>query len=191
MRFRLVRLSGLTSKVLPDGIKSNDGQRPLGGHRVSIVERRDDTVVYPPGSLVEVRDKTWLITSIEVTDDGPLYAVRGSVSSSRGSRRASYGSPDDVRVLRPEDTRVVADSSPRHRSARLWLEVTLRNSPLPVAHEGLTVAPLMLADDLPCQWEAVETALDAETLRPRLTGYMPSGRSTGPPDRFSRSRGRT
>lgn len=135
---------------------------------MSIVEQRDDAGVITPGSLVEVRDETWLVTSIDVTDDGPLYTVRGVSEFVEGTTASFYDSIDTIRALRPEDTRVVADTSPRYRSARLWLESTLRKSPLPIAHEGLTVAPLMLADDLPYQREAVETALDAERLRPRL-----------------------
>ncbi|MGP5008399.1 helicase-related protein [Brachybacterium tyrofermentans] len=135
---------------------------------MSIVERRDSNDVISPGSLVEVRDETWLVTSIDVTDDGPLFEVRGVSEFVEGTTASFYGNIDEVVVRRPEDTRVVTDSSPRYRSARLWLEATLRKSPLPIAHEGLTVAPLMLADDLPYQREAVETALDAERLRPRL-----------------------
>ena len=135
---------------------------------MSVVADRDGTEVISPGSLVEVRDETWLVTSVENTDDGPLYSVRGVTEFVEGTTATFYGSIDHVRALRPEDARVVADTSPRYRSARLWLESTLRKSPLPIAHEGLTVAPLMLADDLPYQREAVETALDSGRLRPRL-----------------------
>lgn len=39
---------------------------------------------------------------------------------------------------------------------------------MPIAHPGLTVAPRILADDLPYQREAVERALDPERLRPWL-----------------------
>lgn len=31
----------------------------------------------PPGSLVRVRDETWLVTSVEETSDGTLFTVRG------------------------------------------------------------------------------------------------------------------
>src|SRR5699024_12415616 len=40
-----------------------------------VTERSDGAI--SPGSLVEVRDETWLVTSVENTPDGPLYAVRG------------------------------------------------------------------------------------------------------------------
>ena len=37
----------------------------------------ESTGVISPGSLVVARDETWLVTSVEDTPDGPLYAVRG------------------------------------------------------------------------------------------------------------------
>lgn len=116
----MARMSVLTCRMLHNGMKSNSDRRPLGGYRVSIVQRRDDTDVISPGSLVEVRDETWLVTSIDVTDDGPLYSVRGVTEFVEGTTASFYGSLGEVRALRPEDTRVVADSSPRYRSARLW-----------------------------------------------------------------------
>ncbi|GAA1730500.1 DEAD/DEAH box helicase [Brachybacterium phenoliresistens] len=124
--------------------------------------------VISPGSLVVVRDETWLVTAVEDTADGPLYSVRGVSDFVKDQSAAFYASIDTVRALNPEDARVVADTSPRYRRTRLWIEATLRKSPVPVDHPGLTVAADMLADDLPYQCEAVELALDPERVRPRV-----------------------
>ncbi len=101
-----------------------------------------------PGSLVRVRDETWLVTSIEDTADGPLYTVRGVSALVRDTTATFYSSLDQIAVIAPEDTRVVADPSPGSRRTRLWLEATLRKTPLPMDHAGLTVSTRMLADDV-------------------------------------------
>ncbi|MBB5832518.1 DEAD/DEAH box helicase [Brachybacterium aquaticum] len=128
----------------------------------------EDAGVISPGSLVVVRDETWLVTSVEDTPDGPLYAVRGVSDFVKDTTASFYRSLDDISVLAPEDSTVVADTSPRYRRTRLWIESTLRKTPVPVDHPDLTVSTQMLADDLPYQREAVEMALDPERIRPRL-----------------------
>lgn len=124
--------------------------------------------VISPGSLVVARDETWLVTSVEDTPDGPLYAVRGVSDFVKDTTASFYASLDEISVLAPEDAEVVADTSPRYRRTRLWIESTLRKTPVPVDHPVLTVATHMLADDLPYQREAVELALDPERVRPRV-----------------------
>ena len=128
----------------------------------------ESTGVISPGSLVVARDETWLVTSVEDTPDGPLYAVRGVSDFVKDTTASFYASLDKIDVLAPEDAEVVADTSPRYRRTRLWIEATLRKTPVPVDHPGLTVATDMLADDLPYQREAVELALDPERVRPRV-----------------------
>ena len=128
----------------------------------------DDSGAISPGSLVVVRDETWLVTSVEDTPDGPLYGVRGVSDFVKDTTAAFYSALDRVEVLAPEDSAVVADTSPRYRSTRLWIEATLRKSPVPVDHPGLTVSTQMLADELPYQREAVEMALDPDRVRPRV-----------------------
>ena len=121
-----------------------------------------------PGSLVIVRDETWLVTSVEDTPDGSLYGVRGVSDFVKGTTASFYASLDRITPQDPEDSVVIADTSPRYRSTRLWIEATLRKSPVPVDHSGLTVATQMLADQLPYQREAVEMALDPGRVRPRV-----------------------
>ena len=122
----------------------------------------------PPGSLVRVRDETWLVTSVEETSDGALFTVRGVSDFVEGIEAQFYESLDRIVPVNPREATLVGDASPHYRKTRLWLESTLRKTPVPIAHPGLTVAPRMLADDLPYQREAVEAALDPERLRPRL-----------------------
>lgn len=124
--------------------------------------------VISPGSLVVVRDETWLVTSVEDTPDGPLYTVRGVSDFVKDTAASFYASIDAIKPLDPENSEVVADASPRYRRTRLWIESTLRKSPVPIDHPGLTVATEMLADDLPYQREAVELALDPDRVRPRV-----------------------
>ncbi|MGP5412087.1 DEAD/DEAH box helicase [Brachybacterium paraconglomeratum] len=127
-----------------------------------------DSGVISPGSLVTVRDETWLVTSVEDTPDGPLYAVRGVSDFVKDTTASFYASLDTITPQNPEDSTVVADTSPRYRRTRLWIESTLRKTPVPIDHAELTVSTQMLADDLPYQREAVEMALDPERIRPRL-----------------------
>lgn len=130
--------------------------------------RQDQQDAITPGSLVRVRDETWLVTSVEDSPDGPLYGVRGVGGFVEGTTASFYASLDRVDPVAPEDTLVVADTSPRSRRSRLWLEAMLRRTPVPVDEPGLTVASRMLADDLPYQREAVERTLDPERVRPRI-----------------------
>ena len=131
-----------------------------------LVEGKDGVI--SPGSIVTVRDETWLVTSVEDTPDGALYSVRGVSDFVKGTTASFYSTLDTIRVLAPEDSMVVADTSPRYRRTRLWIESTLRKSPVPIDHPELTVSTEMLADDLPYQREAVELALDPDRVRPRV-----------------------
>lgn len=63
---------------------------------------------------------------------------------------------------------MTADGSQGYRRARLWLEATLRKTPLPIDDPTLAVSGDMLADSLDYQRTAVRTALDPATLRPRI-----------------------
>lgn len=62
--------------------------------------------VIAPGSLVTVRDETWLVTSAEDTPDGPLYAVRGVSDFVKGTTAQFFSSLDTITVLEPENARV-------------------------------------------------------------------------------------
>ncbi|WP_269928803.1 helicase-related protein [Kocuria massiliensis] len=121
-----------------------------------------------PGSLVEIRDETWLVTSVENTADGDLLTVSGVSPLVEGTTARFYSSIDSIRTFSPKETRIVADTSSRYVDSRLWLEATLRKTPLPVSQQELAVTPHVLADTLAYQREAVSKALDPNRLRSRL-----------------------
>ncbi|HLS34539.1 MAG TPA: DEAD/DEAH box helicase, partial [Brevibacterium sp.] len=60
------------------------------------------------------------------------------------------------------------DDSPRYRRTRLWLEATLRRTPVPFGDPPLTVSHRMLIDPLQYQRRAVAKALSTDNLRPRI-----------------------
>lgn len=127
-----------------------------------------ETTDVAPGSLVEIRDETWLVTSVENTADGDLLTVSGVSPLVEGTTARFYSSIDSIRTFSPKETRIVADTSSRYVSSRLWLEATLRKTPLPVSQQELAVTPHVLADTLAYQREAVSKALDPNRLRARL-----------------------
>ncbi|GAA2573568.1 helicase-related protein [Pseudonocardia hydrocarbonoxydans] len=121
-----------------------------------------------PGSVVVVRDEEWFVRATEETNDGLLVHVQGLSELVRDSTASFYASLDDVRPLDPVDAKVVPDSSPRYRTARLWLESTFRKTPVPLGDRSLTVSTQALATPLSYQQAAVRRALDPENLRPRI-----------------------
>lgn len=121
-----------------------------------------------PGSVVVVRDEEWLVRSTEETADGTLIRVQGLSELVRDLPAVFYENLDTITAKDPRDATVVADGSPWYRSSRLWLESTIRKTPVPLTDARLTVSTQALADPLPYQQTAVRTALDPENLRPRI-----------------------
>ena len=125
-----------------------------------------DTVA--PGSLVVVRDEEWLVTQVSQTRDGTLITCQGLSELVAGATAQFSEALDTITPFDPRATKVVADSSRNHQRARLWLEATLRKTPLPIDDRQLAVSGDMLVDPLDYQRAAVAKALDPETLRPRI-----------------------
>ena len=121
-----------------------------------------------PGSIVVVRDEEWLVTQVRTTDDGQLLTVQGLGDLVRGTTASFYSSLDTIEALDPRRATLRADASPRYRDARLWLEATVRKTPLPLSDDRLTVSMDALADPLEYQHSAARRALSAESIRPRL-----------------------
>ncbi len=121
-----------------------------------------------PGSVVIVRDEEWLVRATRDTADGLLVDVQGLGELVRDTTASFYESLDTITPLDPSRARVVADGSPRYRTARLWLESTFRKTPVPLGDHGLTVSTQALADPLSYQQTAVLKALDPSNLRPRI-----------------------
>lgn len=121
-----------------------------------------------PGSTVVVRDEEWLVTAVDETTDGPLLHVQGLGELVRGTTAQFYASIDTITPLDPAEVKVVGDDSPYYRKSRLWIEATLRKTPVAIADPQLTVSTHMLADQLPYQATAIRKALNPDNLRPRL-----------------------
>lgn len=120
------------------------------------------------GSTVLVRDAVWLVTAVEQTQAGRLVRVHGLSELVRDSTAAFYDSLDDIVPLDPAAATVKQDDSPGFRCAKLWLEATIRKTPVPLAEPNLTVSTEMLVDTLAYQRSAVRQALDPANLRPRV-----------------------
>lgn len=121
-----------------------------------------------PGSVVVVRDAEWLVLSTEATASGLLITVQGLSELVRDTTATFYSDIDDIGVLDPAAARVVGDDSSGYRRAKLWLEATVRKTPVPLHDTALGVSTQMLADPLEYQREAVRKALDPANLRPRI-----------------------
>lgn len=127
-----------------------------------------DQAIYAPGLTVRVRDELWLITKVTQSVDGYLLTVRGLSDFVRDSTASFYTAIDTIEVVDPAKVRVVADDSPGYRTSRLWLETTLRQTPVPLYQDELSVAEDMLMDPLDYQLTAVKKALSQDNLRPRV-----------------------
>ncbi|MFD1377630.1 helicase-related protein [Micrococcus antarcticus] len=121
-----------------------------------------------PGSVVRVRDEEWLVTATEPSLDGKLIRVQGLTELVRDTTATFYSALDDIDVVDPRTSTVVADDSPRYRKSRLFLETTLRKTPTPQFDDHLTVSTGMLANTLKYQQLAVQKALDPRNVRPRI-----------------------
>lgn len=127
----------------------------------------NNATAYAPGLMVKVRDELWLITSVTQSVDGYLLKVRGLSDYVRDTTASFYTAIDEVEVFDPAKVEVVPDRSPGYRTTRLWLETTLRQTPVPLYQEELSVADQMLMDPLDYQLTAVRKALSDANLRPR------------------------
>ena len=127
-----------------------------------------NATAYAPGLMVKVRDELWLIISVTQSVDGYLLKVRGLSDYVRDTTASFYTAIDDVEVFDPARVEVVPDRSPGYRTTRLWLETTLRQTPVPLYQEQLSVADQMLMDPLDYQLTAVRKALSDDNLRPRV-----------------------
>ena len=121
-----------------------------------------------PGSVVLVRDAEWLVTSVEQASDGYFVNVIGLSELVRDTE-ATFSTAIDT-VIEVDSTKVqtVADSSPGFRRSRLWLEATLRKTPVGITDPSLTAGLGGLSDPLDYQAKAVRKALDPDKLRPRI-----------------------
>lgn len=131
----------------------------------------ESTLDVAPGSTIVVRDAEWIVTKAEPSKSGlriECQGLRGLVQDQSAVFFEDLEGEGGIQVLDPAHARVKADSSSKYRDTRLWLEATLRKSPVPLYEPALTVAEGGLADPLAYQRAAVAKALSTENLRPRI-----------------------
>lgn len=124
---------------------------------------------YPAGAQVLVRDELWLVRRAAHTRrDGWMVEVTGVSSLVRGTDAVFYERLDDIRVLDPRETTLVADDSPNHRRARLFLEAVFRKTALPQTERGLALTDGFLMDHQVHQLRPAELALSMKNPQPRI-----------------------
>jgi ERCC4-related helicase len=127
------------------------------------------TTPFPPGARILVRETEWMVRSCAPTEfDG--YKIRAiGVSEFVRDEEAVFFSelekPSPV-LLEPEDTELIPDDTPAFAKSRLFLEATLRRTPLPQSERGLALPDRFLLDPLSYQQRPAQLALAG--LRPRI-----------------------
>ncbi|GAB3283193.1 DEAD/DEAH box helicase [Kineosporia babensis] len=124
---------------------------------------------FAAGSQVLVRDELWMVRAVTMTrHDGAMVEVTGVSPLVRGMDAVFYEKLDNIDTLDPRDTRLVADDSPNHRKARLYLEAIIRKSALPQTERGLAMSGGFLMDELAYQLRPAQKALSGATPQPRI-----------------------
>ena len=93
-----------------------------------------DSTPFPPGARIVVRDTEWLVRSCTPTaGDGYKITATGVSEFVRDESAVFFTALEHPRpaLLRPEETTLVADGTPAFAMSRLYLEATLRRTPLP------------------------------------------------------------
>jgi len=122
--------------------------------------------VIAPGALIEVRDALWRVLKVDRASTGrQVWTVTG-VSSYVQDEEAVFleDYEPNVRVLAPEETKLVADTSAQHRAGLLYLESLLQDLPPP--DDALVIGHKGAFDPLPYQLDPARQALSA--LRARI-----------------------
>ena len=101
-----------------------------------------------PGVTIECRDAHWLVSNVTCTTDGFRIRARGVSDYVRDITATFFTALDDIMVFDPANVTVTPDESSHFRHTRLWLESTLRRTPVPLYQKQLEGATQMLADPL-------------------------------------------
>ena len=83
-----------------------------------------------PGAKVVIRDEEWLVRSVKPSSQGRFAVhVTGTSELVRGKDSIFLSDLDRIEELKPEETELVPDNTPRYRKSRLYLDSLLRRSP--------------------------------------------------------------
>ncbi|MCG8923202.1 DEAD/DEAH box helicase [Lentzea sp. CC55] len=152
-----------------------DGQ-DVGALEVEMAQEMPEHAArYAPGAQVRIRDEQWLVRKVSSTrHDGWMLEVTGVSPFVRGTDAVFYEKLEElekragIEVLDPRKTRLVADDSPNHRRARLYLEAAIRKTALPQTEHGLALADSFLMDKQTHQLRPAELALSMQNPQPRI-----------------------
>ncbi len=118
-----------------------------------------------PGARVLIRDEEWIVRSSDLCDVGGYQLDCIGVSETVRFRDAIFLTAiDEVVVLDPKDTQLIADTSPKYIASLLYLEARLRQT-VPT-DSALSIGNRGAMDVLPFQLEPTRRVL--EQLRPRF-----------------------
>ena len=123
---------------------------------------------FPPGARIVVRDAEWLVRNCTPTVDGYKIKATGVSEFVREEDAVFFADLEDPRpvLLKPEETRLITDTTSAFGMSRLYLEATLRRTPLPQSERGLALADGFLVDELAYQQRPAELAL--KNFQPRI-----------------------
>ena len=125
--------------------------------------------LFPPGARIEVRGAEWLVRNCTQTAHaGYKISATGVSEFVREESAVFFTALEDPQpvILDPSKTRLFRDETSKFALSRLYLEATLRRTPLPQAERGLAMPDSFLLDALTYQQRPAELAL--KNLRPRI-----------------------
>ncbi len=122
---------------------------------------------FPVGARVLIRDAEWQIKRVDAVKGGGVRLTCLGVSDFVKGRQALFLTcfEEEVRLLLPEETRLVPDDSPQYRKTRLYLEALLRNTPQ-TDDTKIRVGHKAAMDPMPYQFDPALQALSQ--TRPRI-----------------------
>ena len=89
------------------------------------------SIKYVPGMRVEIRDEQWIIRKVELNSSytkqrcQTLY-VQGLSKFVKDIEAIFLDNIEDIKIIKPEETKLVFDSSPNFIKSRLYIESKLR-----------------------------------------------------------------
>ena len=118
-----------------------------------------------PGAIVVVRDEEWLVRSVRASSqDRFAVHVIGTSELVRGKDAIFLSDLDRIEELKPEETELVLDDTPRYRKSRLYLDSLLRRSP--PTDDAIHAGHRAAIRQTPYQLQPAAKAL--KQLRPRI-----------------------
>jgi ERCC4-related helicase len=125
-----------------------------------------EAIQTPPGSRVRVRGEEWAVQKCLPLPTGGYAVYVQGVSELVRHHQAIFLTPidKDIEPLRPEDTKLVPDTSPSYRQTTLYLETLLRRTP--PTHDRVAIGHRGALD--PMAYQLVPAQKSLASLRPRI-----------------------